>query len=61
MKERIKSFPLGVKVAAVFLLSVYVAMCFMEPILGLALGIVLGTILAIIRVAHYLHFLHFGN
>jgi hypothetical protein len=56
MKERIKSMPEGVRVAIVFLIAVYVAMCFMAPIVGLALGIGLGTILAIIRVAHYLHF-----
>jgi hypothetical protein len=56
MKEKIKSMPWGVKVAAVFLLAVYVAMCFMVPMIGLGLGIGIGTILAIMRVAHYLHF-----
>ena len=56
MIKQIKSMPWGVKVAAVFLLAVYVLMCVMVPMVGIALGIGIGTILSIIRVAHYLHF-----
>jgi hypothetical protein len=58
MKEQIKSIPWGVKVAVVFLLAVYVAMCMMAPMigLGLGLGVGIGAILAIARVVHYLQF-----
>ena len=55
MNEQIKSMPWGVKVAAVFLLAVYVLMCFMAPIVGLALTVGIGTILSIARVIHYLN------
>jgi uncharacterized membrane protein YGL010W len=55
MNERIKDMPWGVKVAAVFLLAVYVLMCFMAPIVGLALTVGIGTILSIARVIHYLN------
>lgn len=54
--EQIKFMPWGVKVAVVFLLAVYVVMCFMVPIVGLGLGVGIGTILAIARVVHYLQF-----
>jgi uncharacterized membrane protein YGL010W len=54
MKERFKDIPWGVKVAAVFLLAVWVLMCFMAPIVGLALTVGIGTILSIARVLHYL-------
>ena len=56
MIKQIKSMPWGVKVAVVFLIAVYVAMCFMVPMIGLGLGVGLGTILAIMRVAHYFQF-----
>ena len=56
MKERFKDVPWGVWVAAVFLLAVYVLMCFMAPIVGLALTVCIGTILAVIRIAHYLSY-----
>jgi len=52
MKE-IKSMPWDVKVAIVFLLAVWVLMCFMAPIVGSALTIGGGTILSIARVVHY--------
>ena len=56
MIKEIKSMPWGVKVAAVFLLAVYVAMCVMVPMIGLGLGVGIGTILAAMRIFHYLHF-----
>lgn len=54
MNERIKSLPSGVKVAALFLLAVYAAMCFMVPMVGLLVSVSIGTILAILRIMHYL-------
>jgi hypothetical protein len=54
MIKLIKSMPWGVKVASVFLLAVYVLMCMMAPMVGLGLGVGIGTILAILRVLHYL-------
>jgi hypothetical protein len=54
MKERFKDIPWGVWVAAVFLLAVYVLMWVMMPIVGSALTVGIGTILAIARVLHYL-------
>jgi hypothetical protein len=56
MKERFKDIPWGVKVAAVFLLAVYALMCIMVPWIGLGLGVGVGTILSILRVAHYFQF-----
>lgn len=49
-----KNMPWDVKVALVFLLAMWVLMCFMAPIVGFALTIGGGTILSIARVAHYL-------
>jgi hypothetical protein len=54
MKTQFKDIPWGVRVAAVFLLVVYVLMCFMVPMIGLGLGVGIGTILSIARVLHYL-------
>lgn len=54
MIEKIKSMPGGVKVASVFLLAVYVAMCITVPIMGVGIAVGLGTILAIMRISHYL-------
>jgi hypothetical protein len=54
MKERFKDIPWDVKVAAVFLLAVYVLMCMMAPMVGFALTVGGGTILSIARVFHYL-------
>jgi hypothetical protein len=54
MNELIKSLPSGVKVAAVFLLAVYALMCFMVPMVGIGLGVGIGTMLAIARIIHYL-------
>jgi hypothetical protein len=56
MIKLIKSMPWGVKVALVFLLAVYVLMCIMVPWIGLGLGVGVGTILSILRVAHYFQF-----
>lgn len=56
MKKIIKDTPWGVWVAIVFLLAVYVLMCFMAPIVGFALTVGIGTILAIMRIAHYLSY-----
>jgi hypothetical protein len=54
MKEHIKSMPWDVKGAIVFLLAVYVLMCFMAPWVWLGLTVGIGTILSIARVIHYL-------
>ena len=54
MKTQFKDVPWDVKVAAVFLLAVWVLMCFMAPMVGLALTVGGGTILSIARVIHYL-------
>ena len=54
MKTRFKDVPWGVWVAAVFLLAVWVLMCFMLPIVGFVLTVGIGTLLAIIRISHYL-------
>ena len=54
MKKLIKDTPWGVIVAAVFLLAVWVLMCFMAPIVGLALTVGIGTILSFVRILHYL-------
>jgi hypothetical protein len=56
MKKLIKDTPWGVWVAIVFLLAVWVTMCFMVPMIGLGLGVGIGTILAIARVVHYLNY-----
>ena len=56
MKEQFKSMPWGVKVAVVFLLAVYVAMTIMVPMVGLGLAVGIGTILSIMRVAHYFQY-----
>lgn len=56
MKTRMKDMPWGVYVAAVFLLAVYVLMCLMAPMVGLALTVGVGTILSILRVLHYLNY-----
>ena len=53
MKTQFKDVPWGVWVAAVFLLAVWVLMCFMAPMVGLALTVGIGTILSIARVIHY--------
>jgi hypothetical protein len=53
MKEQIKNMPWGVKVAIVFLLGVYVLMCFVAPWAWLGLTFGIGTILSIARVIHY--------
>jgi hypothetical protein len=54
MKKLIKDTPWGVIVAIVFLLAVWVLMWVMMPIVGSALTVGIGTILSIIRIAHYL-------
>ena len=56
MKTQFKDVPWGVWVAAVFLLAVYVLMCLMAPMVGLALGVGVGSILSILRVIHYLQY-----
>jgi hypothetical protein len=56
MKTQFKDVPWDVKVAAVFLLAVYVLMCLMAPMVGLGLGVGIGTILSILRVVHYLNY-----
>lgn len=56
MNDKLKKIPWGVKVAAVFLLLVYVAMCFVVPWVGMGLTVGLGTILSIMRLAHYFQY-----
>ena len=56
MKKFIKDTPWGVIVAIVFLLAVWVLMWVMMPIVGSALTVGIGTILAVIRIAHYLSY-----
>jgi hypothetical protein len=56
MKKLIKDTPWGVWVAIVFLLAVYGGMCFIVPMIGLGLFVGIGTILAIMRIAHYLSY-----
>jgi hypothetical protein len=53
--ELIKDTPWGVIVAIVFLLAMFVTLCFMVPWMALVLGAVIGTFLAILRVLHYLN------
>jgi hypothetical protein len=54
--KELKELPLGVKVASVFLLAVYAAMCFMVPMVGLWVSVSIGTILAILRIIHWLNY-----
>ena len=54
MKELIKNAPWTVRVSALFLLIIFGLICFMEPILGLALVVTIGTMLSLIRVLSYL-------
>ncbi len=54
MKEQNKSMPWDVKVAIVFLLMLYVTMCFIAPVIWLGMTAVVGTLLSIARVLHYL-------
>lgn len=52
--ELIKDTPWGVTVAIVFLITVFVTMCFVAPKMALFLVAVIGTPLSILRVLHYL-------
>jgi hypothetical protein len=54
MKQLIKDTPWGVMVAIVFLLAVSVTICVMAPRVALFLGVIIGTLLSILRVLHYL-------
>jgi ABC-type transport system involved in cytochrome bd biosynthesis fused ATPase/permease subunit len=54
MKQLIKDTPWGVTVAIVFLIAVYVTLCVMAPQVALFLGVIIGTLLSILRVLHYL-------
>lgn len=56
MNKRIKSMPWSVKIAALFLLTVYVTMCIMAPMVGLAVFVGVVIFLAIVSVLHYLIF-----
>lgn len=55
MKTRFKDVPWGVMGSLVFLLTVYVTVCVMIPIVGLFFTAGFGTFLSIIRVIHYLN------
>jgi hypothetical protein len=54
MNERIKNVPWTVRISALFLLILFGLICFMVPILGLALVVTIGTILSLIAVLDYL-------
>ena len=54
MKQLIKDTPWGVTVAIVFLIAVCVKLCVMAPQVALFLGVIIGTLLSILRVLHYL-------
>jgi hypothetical protein len=55
MIELIEDTPWGVVVAIVFLLAMFVTLCFVVPWVGLSLGAGIGTFLSILRVMHYLN------
>jgi hypothetical protein len=54
MKELIKNAPWTVRVSALFLLIIFGLMCFMVPMVGVALFVTIGTMLSLIRVLAYL-------
>jgi hypothetical protein len=54
MKTQFKDVPWGVYVASVFLVLVYVMMCFVYPAVLFGLTVGIGTLLSITRVLHYL-------
>jgi hypothetical protein len=53
MFEKIKTMPLSVKLAILFLISVYITMCVLVPPVGLALGITAPSLWSIFRIMTY--------
>jgi hypothetical protein len=53
MKTQFKNVPWGVYVAAVFLVLVWIMMCFVYPALFFGLTVGIGTVLSIGRLLHY--------
>jgi hypothetical protein len=56
MKTRFKDVPWGVYVALVFLVLVWVMLCFVYPAVLFGLTVSIGTLLSILRVLHYLSY-----
>jgi len=56
MKTKFKDVPWGVYVAAVFLVLVWVMLCFVYPALLFGLTVGIGTVLSLARVLHYLSY-----
>lgn len=54
--ELIKDTPWGVTVAVVFLITVFVTLCFVAPVAMLFLGGLIGVVLSILRVLHYMNY-----
>jgi hypothetical protein len=54
MKTQFKDVPWGVYVASIFLVLVWVMMCFVYPAVLFSLTFSIGTLLSILRVLHYL-------
>ena len=54
MIEKLKKMPPGVKVAVLFLIACFVALCYMSPVVALALGLGAGVACSFIRISHYL-------
>ena len=52
--ELIKDTPWGVTVAIVFLITVFVTLCFVAPVATLIVGGLIGVVLSILRIGHYL-------
>jgi hypothetical protein len=52
--ELIKDTPWGVTVAIVFLFTVFVTMFVMAPVATLIVGGLIGVVLSILRIGHYL-------
>ena len=53
MNEQIKSMPWSVKVAVLFLLTVYITMCVMVPGFGIVISVIIGIVLSVLRIFHY--------
>ena len=52
--ELIKDTPWGVVVAIVFLFTVFVTMFVMAPVAMLFLGGLIGVVLSLLRISHYI-------
>jgi hypothetical protein len=54
MIEKIKQTPLGVKIAILFLLAMFVWLCVALPKVGVGLAVFIGILAAISRIMGYL-------